>query len=61
MLPYYKFEKIKQFYGVPHTLEYCNGYRVATAPKPEFGCARVTELNEAKYVSLMVLEWNRFF
>lgn len=50
MLPYYKIEKIKQFYGVPHTLEYRNGYRVATAPKQEFGCARVTELNKAKYV-----------
>lgn len=54
MLPYYKFEKIKQFYGVPHTLEYRNGYRVASAtaaaPKQEFGCARVTELNTAKYV-----------
>lgn len=51
MLPYYKFDKIKQFYGVPHTLEYCNGYRIATAPpKQDFGCARVTELNKAKYV-----------
>lgn len=50
MLPYYKSAKIKQFYGVPHTLEYLNGYRVATAQKREdFGCARVTELNAAKY------------
>lgn len=51
MLPYYKFQKIKPFYGVPHTLEYRNGYRVASAPKPEIGCARVSELNKAMYCS----------
>lgn len=61
MLPYYKFEKSKPFYGVPHTLEYCNGYRVATAPRqPDFGCARVSELNAAKCVfcSAMGVEFN---
>lgn len=45
MLPYYKFNQIKPFYGVPHTLEYRNGYRIATAPSQETGCNRVTEFN----------------
>lgn len=45
MLPYYKFDKIKEFYGVPHTLEYRNGYRIPTAPSQEIGCNRVSELN----------------
>lgn len=55
MLPYYKFDKIKQFYGVPHTLEYRNGYRVTTAPKQEIGCSRITDINKTLYGRIMVL------
>lgn len=50
MLPYYKFDSIKPFYGVPHTLEYRNGYRVATAPKQHIQCDHVPELNRAVFV-----------
>lgn len=55
MLPYYKFDKIKQFYGVPHTLEYRNGYRVTTAPKQEIGCSRITDINKTMYGRIAVL------